>query len=59
MPALDQSSLALEIGWWRLDQAARRAGELKAAGLQIRVSVNSFPGKLRALNLIQKATNAL
>lgn len=59
LPALDQSALALEIGWWTLDQAAKRAGELQSAGHQIRVSVNLFPGQLRAQNLIHKVTNAL
>ncbi|WP_234894730.1 EAL domain-containing protein [Agrobacterium vitis] len=59
LPALDQSALALEIGWWTLDQAAARAGTLQAAGHDIKVSVNLFPGQLRAPNLIHKVANAL
>jgi len=59
LTALDQSALALEIGWWTLDQAAKRAGELKAAGYDIKVGVNLFPGQLRAPNLIHKVSNAL
>jgi EAL domain-containing protein (putative c-di-GMP-specific phosphodiesterase class I) len=56
---LDQSTLALEIGWWTLDQAAARAGALQADGRDIKVSVNLFPGQLRAANLIHKVANAL
>lgn len=59
LPALDQSTLALEIGWWTLDQAAARAGALRADGHDIKVSVNLFPGQLRAPNLIHKVANAL
>lgn len=59
LPALDQSALALEIGWWTLDQAAERAGALRAGGHDIKVSVNLFPGQLRAPNLIHKVTSAL
>jgi diguanylate cyclase (GGDEF)-like protein/PAS domain S-box-containing protein len=59
MPALDQSALALEIGWWTLDQAAERAGMLQALGFDIKVAVNLFPGQLRAPNLIHKVANAL
>ncbi|GAK69477.1 putative signaling protein [Agrobacterium rubi TR3 = NBRC 13261] len=59
LPALDQSTLALEIGWWTLDKAAERAGELRANGHDIKVSVNLFPGQLRAPNLIHKIADAL
>lgn len=59
LPALEQSALALEIGWWTLDQAAARAGTLQAAGHDIKVSVNLFPSQLRAPNLIHKTANAL
>lgn len=59
LPALDQSALALEIGWWTLDQAAARAGDLQAAGHDIKVSVNLFPSQLRAPNLIHKTASAL
>ncbi|XUY30131.1 putative bifunctional diguanylate cyclase/phosphodiesterase (plasmid) [Agrobacterium sp. rho-8.1] len=59
LPALDQSTLALEIGWWTLDQAAERAGALQAVGHDIKVSVNLFPAQLRAPNLIAKIANAL
>lgn len=59
LPALDQSALALEIGWWTLDQAAERAGALRAGGHDIKVSVNLFPGQLRAPNLIHKVASAL
>ncbi|CAN7629705.1 putative bifunctional diguanylate cyclase/phosphodiesterase [Neorhizobium sp. LjRoot104] len=59
LPALDQSALALEIGWWTLDEATKRASELQRSGHDIRVGVNLFPGQLRAPNLIHKVANAL
>ena len=59
LPALDQSALALEIGWWTLHEAAKRASELQRKGHTIRVGVNLFPGQLRAPNLIYKVANAL
>jgi diguanylate cyclase (GGDEF)-like protein len=59
LPALDNSALALEIGWWTLDQAAERAGMLQSLGYDIKVAVNLFPGQLRAPNLIHKVVNAL
>ena len=59
LPPLEQSSLALEIGWWTLDEAARHASELQRAGYPIKVGVNLFPEQLRALNLIYKVANAL
>ncbi len=59
LPALEQSALALEIGWWTLDQAAARAAALQAQGYDIKVSVNLFPGQMRAPNLVHKVANAL
>ncbi len=59
LPALEQSALALEIGWWTLDEAAKHASELQRAGYPIKVGVNLFPEQLRALNLIHKVANVL
>jgi len=59
LPALDQTTLALEIGWWTLDQACREAARLSALGCDIRVSVNLFPAQLRAPNLCHKVANAI
>lgn len=59
LPALDQSALALDIGWWTLDEAAKRASELQASGYKIKIGVNLFPGQLRGPNLIHKVANAL
>lgn len=59
LPVLDQDSLALDIGWWTLDEAAKRANQLQMAGHRVKVSVNLFPGQLRAPNLIYKVANVL
>jgi EAL domain-containing protein (putative c-di-GMP-specific phosphodiesterase class I) len=59
LPALEQSALALEIGWWTLDEATKHASQLQHAGYQVKVGVNLFPEQLRALNLIHKVANAL
>lgn len=59
LPVLDQDALALDIGWWTLDEAAKRASQLQMAGHRVKVSVNLFPGQLRAPNLIHKVANVL
>jgi diguanylate cyclase (GGDEF)-like protein/PAS domain S-box-containing protein len=60
LPALDQSVLALEIGWWTLDEACRQAAMLCAAGHDgLKMSVNLFPAQIRAPNLCGKVTDAL
>lgn len=51
--------MALDIGWWTLDEAAKRASELQASGYKIKIGVNLFPGQLRGPNLIHKVANAL
>jgi len=59
LSALEQSALALEIGWWTLDEAAKHASQLQHAGYPIKVGVNLFPEQLRARNLIHKVANVL
>ncbi len=60
LPALDQSALALEIGWWTLDQACFQAARLSALGhCDIKVGVNLFPAQLRAPNLCHKVASSI
>ncbi|MBB4066581.1 putative bifunctional diguanylate cyclase/phosphodiesterase [Gellertiella hungarica] len=59
LPALEQSALALDIGWWTLDEACRVIARLNAGGSDLRMSVNLFPIQFRALNLCDKVSEAL
>lgn len=60
LPALDQSALALEVGWWTLDEACRAAAVLKSAGhTGIKMGVNLFPGQLHSSMLCRKVAEAL
>jgi diguanylate cyclase (GGDEF)-like protein/PAS domain S-box-containing protein len=60
LPALDQSALALEIGWWTLDEACRQAAVLRDIGHDgLKMSVNLFPAQIRAPNLCGKVIEAL
>ncbi|WP_075293388.1 putative bifunctional diguanylate cyclase/phosphodiesterase, partial [Pararhizobium arenae] len=59
LPALEQSALALEIGWWTLEEACRTASRLNSAGGSLKVSVNLFPTQFRALNLCDRVQNSM
>ena len=60
LPALEQSSLALEIGWWTLDEACRVAALMNAASPHaIKMGVNLFPAQLHAPHLSAKVSEAL
>ncbi|PDS40488.1 diguanylate cyclase [Rhizobium anhuiense] len=60
LPALAQSALALEIGWWTLDEACRVASLLNASSTRsIRMGVNLFPEQLQAPILCKKVSQAL
>lgn len=60
LPVLDQSALAIEIGWWTLDQACRDTARLKVAGFSgIKMGINLFPGQLHSPHLGRKVTDAL
>lgn len=59
LPALEQSILALEIGWWTLDEACRQIARLNRGGRYYKVAVNLFPGQFRALNLKEKVAEAI
>jgi diguanylate cyclase (GGDEF)-like protein len=59
LPALEQSALALEIGWWTLDEACATISRLNARGGDYRMAVNLFPTQFRALNLRERVEDAL
>lgn len=59
LPALEQSALALEIGWWTLDEACRQIARLNRLGHAVKMSVNLFPTQFRALNLRDKVADAI
>jgi diguanylate cyclase (GGDEF)-like protein/PAS domain S-box-containing protein len=59
LPALEQSALALDIGWWTLEEAAAMAARLNAPGGNFKVGVNLFPSQFRALNLCDKVESVL
>jgi diguanylate cyclase (GGDEF)-like protein/PAS domain S-box-containing protein len=59
LPALEQSALALEIGWWTLDEACATIARLNAGGYGYRMAVNLFPTQFRALNLRDRVEDAL
>jgi diguanylate cyclase (GGDEF)-like protein/PAS domain S-box-containing protein len=59
LPALEQSALALEIGWWTLDRACTQAARLTTLGYDVKVGVNLFPAQMRAPNLCNKVAAAI
>jgi diguanylate cyclase (GGDEF)-like protein/PAS domain S-box-containing protein len=60
LPALEQSALALEIGWWTLDRACRDAATLIAGGHPLlKMGVNLFPAQLHSPVLKQRVADAL
>ncbi|WP_075292845.1 putative bifunctional diguanylate cyclase/phosphodiesterase [Pararhizobium arenae] len=59
LPSLEQSALALEIGWWTLDQACAQISRLNRSGSTFRIGVNLFPSQFRALNLRDKVEAAI
>ncbi|WP_374889110.1 sensor domain-containing phosphodiesterase [Ensifer soli] len=60
LPALEESSLALPIGWWVLDEACRQMARWRDAGRgDIRVGVNLFAAQFRSGNLAQHVTDTL
>ncbi|THV23423.1 EAL domain-containing protein [Peteryoungia ipomoeae] len=59
LPALEQSSLATEIGWWTIDQACRMAAKVNGEGARYRIAVNLFTQQFRASNLSDRVKAAL
>nr|WP_316654858.1 EAL domain-containing protein [uncultured Gellertiella sp.] len=60
LPALEQSALALDIGWWTLDEACRQMGHLHRIGYRsLKIGVNLFSAQFRAPNLAAKVEAAI
>ena len=59
LPALEQSLLALDIGWWTLDETCRVIARLNAAGFAFKIGVNLFPVQVRAADLCEKVGEAI
>lgn len=54
LPALEQSSIALDVGFWVLEEAGRQMAEWTAAGHPpVKMGINLFPAQVRAGNLSQ------
>ncbi|NTA84516.1 EAL domain-containing protein [Agrobacterium tumefaciens] len=59
LPALEQSALALEIGWWTLYLACRDAASLIAGGQStLKMGVNLFPAPLHSPALQRRVAEA-
>ena len=60
LPALEQSTIATEIGWWTIDEACRMAARLNADGADTcKIAVNLFPSQFRASNLCDRVIEAV
>jgi len=59
LPALEQSALALDIGWWTLEEACRQVASLERAGHSIKMGVNLFPAQLWSPHLCRKVAEAI
>lgn len=59
LPALDQTALALEIGWWTLDEACRQLSLFNAAGLRLKMGVNLFAAQMQSPHLCRKVSDAV
>ena len=59
LPALEQSALALEIGWWTLDEACAALARLNRGASTFTMAVNLFPMQFRALNLSERVSDTL
>lgn len=59
LPALEQSSLATEIGWWTIDEACQMAAKINGEGARYRIAVNLFAQQFRASNLRDRVEASL
>lgn len=59
LPALEQSSLASDIGWWTIDEACRMASEINGASGRQRIAANLFPQQFRSPYLCDRVRDAL
>ncbi|MDO9418804.1 putative bifunctional diguanylate cyclase/phosphodiesterase [Pararhizobium sp.] len=60
LPALEQTSLALDVGWWVLDEACRQQALWRQAGhYNLKMSINLFPAQLKSPHLVRKISDAM
>ncbi|MCM2474312.1 EAL domain-containing protein [Rhizobium sp. CG5] len=60
LPSLEQSSLALEVGWWVLEEACRQSAEWRDAGHStVKMSINLFPVQFKSPHICQKVREAI
>lgn len=59
LPALDRSILALDIGWWTLDEACRVGAAINRADARFTMAVNLFPQQFQAPDLSERVCAAL
>jgi diguanylate cyclase (GGDEF)-like protein/PAS domain S-box-containing protein len=60
LPALEQSSIALDVGFWVLDQAGRQMAAWDAAGYPpIKMGINLFPAQVRAGDLARNVVELI
>lgn len=59
LPALERSILALDIGWWALEEACRVGAKIHRSGGMYTIAVNLFPQQFRAADLCQRVRSAL
>lgn len=59
LPALDRSLLALDIGWFTLDEACRVSAEINRSGYKYTMAVNLFPQQFQAPDLCARVRAAL
>lgn len=60
LPALEQSAVALDVGFWVLDEAGRQMAAWRAAGHRpIKMGVNLFPAQVRTGDLAKGVADVI
>jgi EAL domain-containing protein (putative c-di-GMP-specific phosphodiesterase class I) len=60
LPALEQSSIALDVGFWVLEEAARQMAAWRQVGYPpIKMGINLFPAQVRAGDLPRFVENLI
>ncbi len=59
LPALEQSSLASDIGWWTIEEACQMTADLNRQDGRYRIAVNLFPQQFRSPHLCDRVSDAL
>lgn len=54
LPALEQSSLASDIGWWTIEEACQMTADLNRQDGRCRIAVNLFPQQFRSPHLCDR-----